>query len=152
MHKTENHMDAKLEIKNILLEAIDSLVKGYKGNSLTDIFILFDDEDVELSVYDDEENCIVKGIVQSWTDMLDENDEINYAATLREVVSQINEEGLLASLEVYTPFSISLIDEDFVVLEELLLIEDDSIILLGNDFMDRIDKEFDDFLDKLLKD
>ena len=145
-------MDAKLEIKNILLEAIDSLVKGYKGNSLTDIFILFDDEDVELSVYDDEENCIVKGIVQSWTDMLDENDEINYAATLREVVSQINEEGLLASLEVYTPFSISLIDEDFVVLEELLLIEDDSIILLGNDFMDRIDKEFDDFLDKLLKD
>ena len=143
-------MDAKSEIKSILLDAIGSLSGGYKGSSLTDIFIYADEETGELSVYDDESNCISKGVVQSWVDI--SADEEYYTSQVRKVVKNMNHEKLFSSLDIYTPFSINMVDENFVVLEELLSIEDDSIIRLESNFMDRMDKEFDDFLDKLLKD
>ncbi|GAB6012949.1 hypothetical protein [Viscerimonas tarda] len=143
-------MDAKLELRNIFSKAIKILSEQYKGSSLTDIFVLIDEESGELSVYDDEENCLVKEFVENW-DRHSAEKEINYVGLLRTVVQEMDSENLFSSLEVYTPFSINLADEDFIVQEELLLIEDDSIIRLENDFMKRIDKEFDEFLDNLLK-
>ena len=144
-------MEAKLEIRNLFLKAIEILSNQYEGSSLTDIFVLVDEESGELLIYDDEQNCHVKGFIDSWASR--ENDkEINYAKVLRTVVQEMNKENLFSSLEVYTPFSINLSDEDFIVLEELLLIEDESIIRLETDFMKRMDKEFDEFLARLLKD
>ena len=142
-------MDAKSEIRNVFAEAVDSLTNDYKGSSLTDIFVLVDEESGELSVYDDEENNVARGIIQSWEDP-EGNKNIHYASALREVVMKMDDEGCFSSLDVYTPFSINLADEDFIVKEELLLIEDDSVIRIENDFMDRMDREFDEFLDKLL--
>jgi len=142
-------MDTKSEIRNVFAEAVDSLTNDYKGSSLTDIFVLVDEESGELSVYDDEENNVAQGIIQSWEDS-EGNKNIHYASVLREVVMKMDDEGCFSSLDIYTPFSINLADEDFIVKEELLLIEDDSVIRIENDFMDRMDKEFDEFLDKLL--
>jgi len=133
------------------MEAIRSLVDEYKGSSLTDIFVVVDEESAELSVYDDEENNVAKGIIQSWMECSEDSD-IDYGTQIRAVIEEMDDENLFASLDVYTPFSINLADEDFIVKEELLSIEDDSIIRLENDFMDRMDKEFDEFLDRLLKD
>lgn len=142
-------MKTKQEIQNVFSAAIESLSKEYKGSSLTDVFVLIDEDSGELSIFDDEENCVAKEIIEGW---IDPSSEINYAAALKPVIKEMNDAGRFSSLEIYTPFSINLADEDFIVVEELLLIEDESIIRLEDDFLKRIDKEFDDFLDKLLKD
>lgn len=146
--------EAKDELKSILNQAIENLSTDYKGESLTDIFILVDQESGELSVYDDEENCVSKGIVESWIHV-DSCDDENltdsvYAHDLRAVIAEMDEAERFASLDVYKPFSVNFADENFIVIEELLLIEDDSVIRIENELMDRLDKEFDEFLDKLL--
>ncbi len=137
-----------IEISKALAEALNVLKEGYKGSSLTDIFFVVDKDSAELSIYDDEENLLNQRIIDAWIN-LDDDDLI--ARQLREVVEQFDSEDKFDILDIYKPFSINLADENFIVQEELLLIEDDSLIRLENDFMDRMDKEFDDFLDKLLK-
>ncbi|MFR9165470.1 MAG: hypothetical protein ACLVKO_04275 [Dysgonomonas sp.] len=143
-------MDAKKQIKDLFKQAVNILSHDYKGSSLTDIFVLVDEESGELSIYDDEQNCIAKAIVEDWQ-IASDKEAVNYAAVLRTVVEEMDDADLFQSLDVYTPFSINYADEDFIVIEELLLIEDDSIIRMEDDFLKRIDREFDEFLDKLLK-
>ncbi|MFV0468952.1 MAG: hypothetical protein ACK5MK_08520 [Dysgonomonas sp.] len=147
--------EAKQQLKRILTDAVNSLSTNYKGSSLTDIFLIVDPESGEIEVFDDEENCIIKEIVNAWEDqdLIDDDDVCNtaYARDLREVVAEMDNEDLFSSLNVFTPFSINLADENFAVQEELLLIEDASVIRVEKEFMQRLDKEFDDFLDKLLK-
>ena len=36
-------------------------------------------------------------------------------------------------------------------MEELLLISEDDVVKIDNDLMEKFDREFDEFLDKLLK-
>lgn len=136
------------EISKVLTEAINGLNEGYTGSSLTDIFLVVDKDSGSLSVFDDEENLLSQVIVESW---ISEDDDQLIARQLREVVEQFDMDNKFDSLDVFKPFSINIADENLVVLEELLVIEDDSIIRIENDFLSRIDKEFDDFLDKLLK-
>ena len=136
------------EISKVLTDAINSLNEGYTGSSLTDIFLVVDKDSGSLSVFDDEENLLSQIIVEAWVS--EDNDQL-IARQLREVVEQFDMDNKFDSLEVFKPFSINIADENLVVLEELLVIEDDSIIRIENDFLSRIDKEFDDFLDKLLK-
>lgn len=136
------------EISKVLTEAINGLNEGYTGSSLTDIFLVVDKDSGSLSVFDDEENLLSQVIVEAW---ISEDDDQLIARQLREVVEQFDMDNKFDSLDVFKPFSINIADENLVVLEELLVIEDDSIIRIENDFLSRIDKEFDDFLDKLLK-
>ncbi len=143
-------MHAKEKVRSIMQDAVDSLSNGYKGSSLTDVFLIIDKESGELLVYDDEGNCISKGIVEEWEDITDE-EEIDYPEALRAVVEEMDDEGLFSSLNVYTPFSISIAGEDFVIQEELLTIEDGLTVRMDDDFLKRMDKEFDDFLYNLLK-
>ena len=138
---------ANKEIANALAEAIDNLKNDYAGSSLTDIYLVVDKDSGELSIYDDEENLLSQVLVEAWVE-LDDDTEIENA--LSEVVTKFDDEDRFGAFDLYKPFSISLADENFVVQKELLVIEDDSIVRLENDFMERIDKEFDDFLNKLL--
>lgn len=136
------------EIASTLSEAINSLVDNYQGSSLTDIFLLIDRDSGELSVYDDEENLLSQRIIKSWLSI--DNDEA-IALQLRELVEKFDMDNKFDALDTFKPFSVNLADESFIVQEELLLIEDDATIRLDNDFLERMDKEFDEFLDNLLK-
>jgi hypothetical protein len=136
------------EVSATLSEAIENLRNGYKGNSLTDIYLIVDEDSGELSIFDDEENLLSQRIIESW--ISDDDNEDVVVRLLREVVEKFDMDNKFDDLDIYKPFSVNLADENFIVQEELLLIEDDSIIRIESDFMDRIDKEFDEFLDRLL--
>lgn len=136
------------QISKALTEAINVLKDAYKGSSLTDIFLVVDRDSAEVSVFDDEENLLSQRIIDAWIDLKDDKLIVRQ---LRDVIEQFDSENKFDDLDTYKPFSISLSDENFIVIEELLVIEDDSLIKIDNNFLERMDKEFDDFLDKLLK-
>ena len=146
--------NVKQNIRKILNKSVQHLASDYKGSSLTDIFILVDKDSGELTVYDDENNCITKEVVEVWAGLADNAESFDdndiYVRDLRAVVTEMDMDNEFDVLTIYTPFSINLADEDFVVQEELLLIEDDSLIRIDNEFMQKIDKEFDEFLDRLM--
>jgi len=143
--------DSYTRIKDTFLKAIDALAKDYKGSSLTYIFITVGKESGEVSFYDDEENKVAEIVVFNWIDKVGELSEEKVISVLKEVTEHLDNEDKFSSLELYKPFSVNYADDNFVVIEELLLINDDSIVKLDNDLMEKFDREFDEFLDRLLK-
>ncbi|MDR0824689.1 MAG: hypothetical protein LBN74_06305 [Prevotella sp.] len=147
----EVHKNPSSLIKNTFLQAIDVLSKDYKGSSLTDIFITVDKESGEVAFYDDEENKVAEIVVFDWVNKIDELNDESIISVLLEVTEQLDNEEMFSSLDIYKPFSVNYADDSFEVIEELLLINEDSTLKFDNDLMEKFDKEFDDFLDKLLK-
>ncbi|GEM_PF-1189002 len=138
-------------IKDTFKEAIDNLAKDYKGSSLTDIFITVDTESGEVAFYDDEENKIAEIVIFDWVNKVAELNDETIASVLRKVTEELDEEDIFSSLDLFKPFSVNYADDSFVVKEELLLISEDSIVKIDNDLMEKFDREFDQFLEKLLK-
>lgn len=138
-------------IKSTFQQAIDSLSKDYAGSSFTDIFITVDKESGEVAFYDDEENKVAEIVVFDWVNKVDELSDEHVISILRGVTEQLDNEDMFSSLDLYKPFSVNYSDDGFEVIEELLLINEDSAIKSDNDLMEKFDREFDDFLDKLLK-
>ncbi len=142
--------DINLLIKNTFQEAIESLTKDYQGSSLSNIYITVDRESGEVAFYDDEENKVADIVVFDWVDNQDLSDN-DIISLLREIVGQLDGEEKFSSLELYAPYTISYVDDNFTVIEDILTISDDSEIVVENDLMEKFDREFDEFLDKLLK-
>jgi len=143
--------DSRVLVKDTFVKAIDTLATDYKGSSLTDIFITVDKESGEVAIYDDEENRIAEIVVFDWVDKVDELSDEKVISVLREVTEELDDENKFDSLELFKPFSVNYADDSFAVIEELLLINDDSIVNMDNDLLEKFDREFDEFLEKLLK-
>lgn len=149
--ETGANRDALTLVKETFEEAIDILSKEYQGSSLTDVFITVDKESGEVAFYDDEENKIAEIVVFNWVNKVDSLKDKEVISVLRNATEQLDKEDKFSSLDMYKPFSVNYADENMAVIEELLLINEESIVELSNDLLDKLDKEFDDFLDKLLK-
>lgn len=137
-------------IKNTFVEAINTLSKDYQGSSLTDVFITVDKESGEVAFYDDEENKVAEIVIFDWVNKVEELSDEKVISILREVTEDLDKEEMFSSLDLYKPFSVNYADDNLEVIEELLLINEDSTIKLDNDMMEKFDREFDDFLNKLL--
>lgn len=138
-------------IKEAYLQAIQRLSKDYSGSSLTDIFITVDKESGEVVFFDDEENRVAEVVIFDWIDKQDELADEYVVSILRDITEQLDDEEAFNSLDVYKPFSVNYADENMVVIDELLTISDDSVVQLNNDLLEKFDREFDEFLEKLLK-
>ena len=143
--------DSYTLIKDTFLTAIDALDKGYKGSSLTDIFITVDKESGEVAFYDDEENKVAEIVVFDWVNKFDDLSDETVISILRDVTEHLDDDDKFSSLDLFKPFSVNYADDNFNVIEELLLINDDSSIKMDNDLLEKFDKQFDEFLDRLLK-
>jgi hypothetical protein len=148
---TGANRDTATLIKDTFKQAINNLAKDYKGSSLTDVFITVDKESGEVAFYDNEENKVAEIVVFNWVDKVEELKDEEVATVLREITEQLDDEDAFSVLDLYKPLSVSYTDENFIVIEELLLISEDPAIKTDNELMDKLDREFDDFLDKLLK-
>lgn len=145
-----SNVKTPLLIKETFLQAIHELEENYTGSSLTDIFITVDTESGEVAFYDDEENILSKIVIYDWINNTELTDE-KIATILREITEEIDNDDKFAGLDLYKPFSVIYADDNMNVIEELLTIEDDSAIQIDNDLLEKFDREFDAFLDKLLK-
>lgn len=153
----EERVSERNEIKEVFLNAIETLKDGYQGNSLTDLFVQMDCDNGEILIFDDEGNKISDTIVSVWEER--GNSELAYEEVmnrnlkaLKYVVSDLNRDNAFGVLDTFKPFSISLTDDESVVIEELLVIDDESVVLLEDDFLEKLEKDFDDFVNNLLKD
>lgn len=150
MH-TKNNIPVLL--KKTFLQVIEELSKNYSGSSLTDIFITVDKESGEVIFYDDEENRVGDVVIFDWIDKQNELSDKEIIPILREITIQLNEDNMFASLDIYKPFSVNYAQDNMEVIAELFTInDDDALEFINNDFMKKFDREFDDFLNKLLKD
>lgn len=127
------------------LEAIRGSVRALP---VSDIFIQFNPQDETIRFYDDNDAFLseieVKGLNE-------ERAVEKFVPRLRDWLNSKHSIELLATIEMLKPFSVVLVDENLIEIEDLLLLDDDTIVV-NDELLERIDRELNDFIDNLLGD
>ena len=136
-------------IENAFTSAIEKLAKDESGNFISDLYVQADAESGELQIYDDEEHLIEKIVIFDWVNSNEEEKRV--AASVKAVLTILSTKNIFDAPRFMKPLSVSLTDEDFVVIEELLFIDDD-VLRLDDPLLKDLDADLDDFLANLLAD
>lgn len=133
----------------LLTQGLEEAVEKYKLQApeglLSDLYIQWLPEEALLKFYDDDENFLS----EISTDTLDEpvNEEF-LGETLDALLKKEEMSELMDSSFTLRPFSIMLVDEDMKNISEHFLLDSDSLVL-DRGFMENLDKELNEFMDKL---
>lgn len=148
-----NNAKVQSIIEAAFTSAIGKLTHDENGNYLSDLYVQVDKENGELQIFDEEEKLIEKNVIFDWVNSKEEENSFNkrVAASLKAVLTILSTKNVFDHPRFLKPFSVSLTDEDFVVIEELLFLDDD-LFRLDDPLLKDMDKDLKDFLDKLLPD
>jgi len=134
-------------LASILEIAIKEGLTNYEAkeesNSLSDLYLYHDVEDNSLVIFDDKDNELNK--VQ-----LPDEQSFNLVHTLRQVLQHEGKERLFDREYIVKPFTVSLVDKDSIVLEELFFWDDDTV-KMRDTLWTNIEKDLDNFIEHLLK-
>ena len=125
-------------------------VKEEDTYSLSDIYVCCKYEESALCIYDDMERLLSQVALDDWGAFRDDSEE-EVLRLLKEVLNGEAMKAELDTLEFAGPFSVVLVDENYEPICELVTIDKDNI-LLEEDFFSKIDKDLDDFFEKLMSD
>ena len=140
-----------------LISAIESAISEGLGKfevqdsreSLSDLYLYFDEENTNLTVYDDVENQLVDVELDCFSGSSESHErEVLEAAKI--AVNRLHKAGLFNKDYILKPFSVSLVDTDFIVSEELIFIDDETL-KLNDSLLADLDKELNEFLKELMK-
>ncbi len=140
-------------IEETFLSAIKKLTDDESGDFINDLFVQADAESGELQIYDENDNLLEKVVIFGWVNNSDEEDVFNkkVAAAVKASLNNLVTQKVFDNPRFMRPLSISLTDEDFVVIEELLFLDDD-MLRLDDPLLKNLDADLNDFLKKLLSD
>lgn len=140
-------------LESTFTNAINKLAADQSGNLISDLYIQVDQETGELELFDDEEHLLEKVVIFDWVKNAEEEESFNQKviAILKNVLAVMVAKELFNDPRFLKPLSVSLTDEDFVVIEELLFLDDDTL-RIDDPLLKDLDKDLDNFLDKLLSD
>ncbi len=115
---------------------------------VTDIHVCANQDTGELLAYDDNENEITRCVIEQWIGNTDDNFYDRITLQLRKIFKR--EAEIVDHLGILKPYSFVLESDERVPIAELYLADDDTVIIDG-DLMPGLDKDFDDFLSKLMQ-
>ncbi|MCH5328771.1 MAG: hypothetical protein J1E02_07100 [Coprobacter sp.] len=133
-----------------VIDAFNAAIKQVKENdsySLSDIYVCLKYDEGSLCIYDDMERLLSQAVL---TDPLKDSEE-ELVSLLKEILNGDPLKKELETLDFTGPFSVVLVDENYEQIDELITIDKDNI-LLEDDFFSKIDKDLDEFFEKLMSD
>ena len=136
------------QLERALRKVTEKFPVTEEASLLTDIHIRVTQDTGEVMAFDDDERELTRCVVEQWIDNKDDDFYEGVATTLRSILN--NRKDLIEQMSVLKPYSFVLEDDDREAIEELYLVDDD-IVILNDELMSDLDKDLDDFLDKLLK-
>mgnify|MGYP001778061450 CR=1 FL=1 len=148
-----NLTQIKSILETLFLSAIQKMTTDKNGNYISDIYVQADPENGELLIYDEEENLVDKTVIFDWVNNTEGEEVFNrrVADVLKSVLASLSAKNIFDNPRFIKPLSISLTDESFVVIEELLFLDDD-MLRLDDPLLKDLDADLDKFLDELLSD
>ena len=136
------------QIERDIRKVADKFTANQEASIFTDIHIRVNQETGELVAFDDDDREITRVIIEKWINNQDDGFYDAVAKQLRKCIER--EKKLVENMAVIRPYSFILEDEDKENIAELYVVDDDTVII-DPDLMEGLDKDLDDFLEKLLK-
>ncbi|MDR1161084.1 MAG: hypothetical protein LBK45_01975 [Tannerellaceae bacterium] len=146
-----NNAKVQSVIENTFTSVIKKLTKSESAGPVCDLHVMADAESGELQIFDEEENLLEKVVIFDWVNSREEHDAFNkkVASLVKTVLTTLASKNMFDRSCFLKPFSINLVDDNFVEIEELLFIDND-VFRLDDPLLKDLDAELDDFLDHLL--
>ena len=116
---------------------------------MTDIHLRVTQETGELMAFDDDDNEITRCVVEQWIDNKDEDFYEQITGVIRRSIEK--EKELAEKMGILKPYSFVLENDDKENIAELFVVDDQTVII-DEELMADLDKDLNDFFDKLLKD
>ena len=146
-------MSQNTQTLQILNEAFGEIIDKFAAGSdlclMSDILLQANAESGQLRIYDDDDNEYYSGIVEEWVENKDEDFYDKVGAELKKYI--IDHADVLENLSLIKPYSFVLIDDDKETVSELHLVDDQLIAIDSKSLMENLDKDLDDFFDRLMK-
>lgn len=137
------------QVERAINKVADKFPANVEATILTDIHLRANPETGELVAFDDDDNEITRTVIEQWIQNQDESFYEDITSVIRKCIDK--KKNLVESMSIIKPYSFVLEDDEKESVAELYLIDDDTVII-DPDLMEGLDKDLDDFLEKLLKD
>ncbi len=135
------------KIERFLGKIIQKFPEDAESGVMTDLHIKVVQDSGELLAFDDDEQEITRCVVDQWIDNKDDDFYPQVAQLLRESIVSMKDK--MENLGIMKPYSFVMENDDGEHVSELYVVDDDTVII-GGDLMQGLEKELDDFLDRLL--
>jgi hypothetical protein len=141
-------------LETVLRSAITESLKKYELSNedsfLGDLYLYYDGENQALTFFDDVENELLAVNLSDQDIIPDAELWREIKTTAKHILKELEKEKVFDKEFICKPFSVSLIDSDFIVIEELIFIDDDTLKIDKN-LWSGLNKELDDFLKQLMQ-
>ena len=135
------------QVERAFRKVADKFPPEEEAHLMTDIHIRVSQDSGELTAFDDDDKEITRCVIEQWIENKDDNFYNDVAATLRSVLNKHKKQ--VEMMSILKPFSFVLEDDERESITELYLVDDDTVII-DEELMSGLDKDLDDFLEKLL--
>ena len=120
-----------------------------EASLMTDIHIRVTQETGEMVAYNDDDAEINRCVIEQWINNSDDNFYDQIASVIRKCLNK--QKDMIEQMSILKPFSFVLENDDKESVEELYLVDDETVII-DPDLMEGLSDDLDTFLEKLLKD
>ena len=138
-----------------IVSAVQKALNEYSSKAdkslLTDLYLYPDAQSGDLVMLDDEDALLLRLQVAEWVEANPEDFYADAEVSLRKVLNQLREDGILSALKILKPYSFVLVDKEKETVAELMLVDDEDTLLLSGDLLEGLDEELELFLKNLLE-
>ena len=110
--------------------SISRFSSGGMNDLLADIYVYLD-EDQMLHFYDDLERELHSVQLEDGSETNSSGFSKQLSRSFQQVLQELEQEGFFNQNFFFKPFTVSLVDRDFIVNEELIFVDDDTVKLDG---------------------
>jgi hypothetical protein len=136
------------QIDRAIRKIADKFPPSEEATLLTDIHLRVNQDTGELLAYDDDDEEINRCVIDEWIDNKSDHFYQEIVPVIRKRIEQLSE--ITDHMSILKPYSFVLENDDKENIAELYVVDDDTVII-GSDLMEDLDKDLDDFIEKLLK-
>jgi hypothetical protein len=136
------------QLERALRKLAEKFPSEQEATMLTDIHYRVSQDTGEVTILDDDDRELTRCVVEEWIDNKDDDFYEKITPVIRHSLSKHSQ--LADNLSVLKPYAFVLEDDDHETVAELYVVDGDTVIM-DPDLMVGLDKDLDDFLERLLK-
>jgi hypothetical protein len=137
------------QLDRAIRKIVEKFPANEEANLMTDIHIRVTQDSGELMAFNDDDEEITRCVIEQWIANSDEDFYQQITPLCRQSIEKQKE--MVENMSILKPFSFVLEDDDKESIEELYLVDDETVII-DPDLMEGLDQDLNDFLENLLKD
>ena len=136
------------QLERAVRKVADKFPADREASLLTDLHMRVTQETGELLILDDDDNELTRCVVEQWIDNKDDDFYEAIAPIIRRCLEKLRK--TVENLSILKPYAFVLENDEHESVAELFVADDDTVII-DSELMEGLDKDLDDFFDKLLK-